>query len=124
MRITKLDGLRGIFSFMIIFFHYDSRVLPEFISQNFIKNGAWIFVEFFFVLSGYVISYNYDSLSTKNEFWIYLKKRFIRLYPLLFFSVMIYFMFEFLGATVFKSFINTPEEIPSLVLATFDYSSF
>ena len=120
MRITKLDGLRGIFSFMIIFFHYDSRVLPEFISQNFIKNGAWIFVEFFFVLSGYVISYNYDSLSTKNEFWIYLKKRFIRLYPLLFFSVMIYFMFEFLGATVFKSFINTPEEIPALVLATFD----
>ena len=120
MRITKLDGLRGIFSFMIIFFHYDNRILPEFVSQNFVKNGAWIFVEFFFVLSGYVISYNYDNLSTKNEFWIYLKKRFIRLYPLLFFTVMVYFLFELLGSTILKSFINTPETVPSLILATID----
>lgn len=120
MRITKLDGLRGIFSFMIIFFHYDSRILPEFISQNFIKTGAWIFVEFFFVLSGYVISYNYDNLSTKNEFWIYLKKRFIRLYPLLFFTVILYFLFELLGNTLLKSFINTPVEVIDLVIATID----
>ncbi|WP_419211073.1 acyltransferase family protein [Maribacter sp. X9] len=120
MRITKLDGLRGIFSFMIIFFHYDNRILPEFVSQNFVKNGAWIFVEFFFVLSGYVISYNYDNLSTKNEFWIYLKKRFIRLYPLLFFTIMVYFLFELLGSTILKSFINTPETVPSLILATID----
>ncbi len=120
MRITKLDGLRGLFSFMIIFYHYDKRLLPEFISENFMKNGAWIFVEFFFVLSGYVISYNYDLLSTKKEFWVYLKKRFIRLYPLLLFTVTLYFIFELLGNTVFSGFINTPESVPSLLLATID----
>ena len=120
MRITKLDGLRGIFSFMIIFYHYDKRVLPEFISENFIKNGAWIFVEFFFVLSGYVISYNYDTIADKKEFWVYLKKRFIRLYPLLVFTVFLYFVFEFLGNVVIEGFINTPESVPSLLLATLD----
>ncbi len=120
MRITKLDGLRGVFSFMIIFYHYDKRILPEFISENFIKNGAWIFVEFFFVLSGYVISYNYDNIANKNEFWVYLKKRFIRLYPLLVFTVFLYFIFEFLGNVVFEGFINTPESVSALLLATVD----
>lgn len=33
---------------------------------------------------------------------------------------MMYFVFEFLGSTILKSFINTPETVPSLIFATID----
>jgi peptidoglycan/LPS O-acetylase OafA/YrhL len=85
MRITKLDGLRGIFSLMIILFHYDKQYLPNYL-DNFLINNSYVFVDFFFVLSGFVISYNYNSMSNYNSFFTYIKKRFIRLYPLHFYT--------------------------------------
>ena len=91
MRVLKLDGLRGIFSFMIVLFHYDPRIIPNFVVENFIIRESWIFVEFFFVLSGYVISYNYINIKTKADLKIFMFKRFIRLYPLLLFTTLLFF---------------------------------
>ena len=100
MRIKKLDGLRGIFSLMVVFFHYPSKYLPEAISNNFFIVNSDSFVDFFFVLSGFVISYNYYDLKSKNQFAIYLKKRLIRLYPLLFFTVTTIFFFNILSSII------------------------
>ncbi len=47
MRINKLDGLRGIFSLMVVLFHYRSEYIPDFIHNNFIIRQSGYFVDFF-----------------------------------------------------------------------------
>ena len=92
MRITQLDGLRGLFSVLIIFLHYPKEYLPSYIYENFIIRNSFIFVDFFFVISGFVISYNYSK--TNLDLKLFLKKRIIRLYPLLFYTSFIFIFFE------------------------------
>lgn len=120
MRITKLDGLRGVFSLMVVFYHYDSRNLPELISQNFLIRESYTFVDFFFVLSGFVIAYNYRNISSWKDFWAYLRKRFIRLYPLLFYTSIVFFSFEVLFNTYFPEYLNTHESLSSLIRVSLD----
>lgn len=91
MRIEKLDGLRGVFSIMVVLFHFNSEFIPDFLFNNFIIRKSGLFVDFFFVLSGFVIALNYTNLSKVNEFTTYLKKRLIRIYPLLFWTAMVFF---------------------------------
>ena len=55
MRITKLDGLRGIFSIMIVFYHYYDKFIPSAIYDNFLVKSSYSFVDFFFVLSGFFV---------------------------------------------------------------------
>ena len=83
MRIKKLDGLRGICSLMLVIYHYSQDFLPNYIYNFFIIRQSHTFVDFFFVLIGFVIAHNYNSLENFKDLWTYLKKRFIRLYPLL-----------------------------------------
>ena len=83
-----------------------------------------MFVEFFFVLSGYVISYNYFTLIKTKELRTYLIKRFSRLYPLLFYSTVILLFLEIIMNTFFVRFLNTPESINSLLYQTLDTLTF
>lgn len=107
MRITKLDGLRGLFSLMVVFHHLNLSVLPQSVYSNFMIRESRCFVDFFFVLSGFVIAANYnDHLNGINSFWIYLKKRFFRLYPLLLFTTLIFFTVQILGKNFFPNYIN------------------
>jgi len=89
MRIKKLDGFRGIFSLMIVFLHTSDELLPNFMTSFYLTKESFIFVDFFFVLSGFVITLNYNKIKSNNGLKKYLKKRFIRLYPLLIFSSII-----------------------------------
>ena len=93
MRITKLDGLRGIFSLMVVMFHYPQEYLPDWFYNSFLVRESYTFVDFFFVLSGYVIAYNYHSLPSFSAFWTYVKKRFARLFPLLFYSTTVFLLY-------------------------------
>jgi len=94
-RIRTLDALRGIFALMIILDHANNG---SFIFQNFIVKNADYFVDYFFVLSGFVISYNY-SAKIKNFacFKDFMGRRMIRLYPLLLYTTMLFFGFELIG---------------------------
>jgi len=125
MRITKLDGLRGIFSLMIVPIHYSASYLPGYISGNFIIDESYTFVDFFFVLSGFVIAYNYDGIRTINDFWVYMKKRVARLYPLLFFTTTLmlsYRLFRYFISTYYTSMYNfTNEETQPITALLHDY---
>ena len=92
-RVTKLDGLRGVFSLMVMFFHYRENMLPDMIYNNFFIRESYLFVDFFFVLSGYVIALNYNIMIGSNALIKYLKKRFFRLYPLLLYTTLLYFSY-------------------------------
>lgn len=120
MRITKLDGLRGLFSLMVVFFHLDAFAMPDWLYNNSIIRQSWSFVDFFFVLSGFVISYNYADLSNYKEFWSYMKKRFIRLYPLLIYSVTVYFAFDLTFNFVFPQFVENVDSFSELLMRYFD----
>ncbi|MFY0643881.1 MAG: acyltransferase [Bacteroidia bacterium] len=103
MRIHKLDGLRGIFSLMIVFFHYKSEFSTEVFYSNFIVRQSFIFVDYFFVLSGFVIALNYNSIGTWSETVNYMKKRIARLFPLLFFTTTFAYLYNavrFTGSTM------------------------
>ncbi|MBS1732124.1 MAG: acyltransferase, partial [Bacteroidetes bacterium] len=56
-RLDQLDGLRGLFCLMVILTHFPFKdSLPV---SNFIVRQGYLFVDFFFVLSGFVIAFNY-----------------------------------------------------------------
>jgi peptidoglycan/LPS O-acetylase OafA/YrhL len=75
--LTALTGLRTLLALSIVFFHFTPPHM-ELLAPIF--NNGFVFVGFFFLLSGFILSYNYaerPSLS-KRDFWV---ARFSRLYP-------------------------------------------
>lgn len=76
-----LDGLRGVASVMVIVFH----VLETFSGGNRfaqIINHGYLAVDFFFVLSGFVVAYAYDDRWAKMTQWDFYKRRLVRLQPM------------------------------------------
>ncbi|MBB6332970.1 peptidoglycan/LPS O-acetylase OafA/YrhL [Chryseobacterium sediminis] len=77
-----LDGLRGVAAIMVVFFH----VFETFSNGDHTKqiiNHGYLAVDFFFMLSGYVISYAYDNRwnnMTLKDFFI---RRLVRLQPMI-----------------------------------------
>jgi peptidoglycan/LPS O-acetylase OafA/YrhL len=75
-----LDGLRGIAALVVVIFHFMEIVVTDF-SQNFIAHG-YLAVDFFFCLSGFVITYAYDNRIGGMGLKTFIKLRLIRLQPL------------------------------------------
>ena len=92
-RFKALDGLRGLAAIMVVLYHFNSKYIPELIYNNTIIRHSESFVDLFFVLSGFVISYNYRYLSIKNLVF-FVKKRFWRLYPLMIFTSTLFLIFN------------------------------
>ena len=79
-RYEILDGLRGVAALMVIFFHCFETYIPQFGTQ--IINHGYLAVDFFFVLSGFVIGYAYDDRWDKMTTWGFFKRRLTRLHPM------------------------------------------
>jgi peptidoglycan/LPS O-acetylase OafA/YrhL len=76
--LPALTGIRTLLALAIVLFHFTPPHLG--ILFPFVDNG-YVFVGVFFLISGYVLTYNYaDRAATlvKREFWL---ARFSRLYP-------------------------------------------
>ncbi|MFH6768758.1 acyltransferase [Gaetbulibacter aquiaggeris] len=89
--ISSLTPLRGIAALLVVLFHYQAfsvfhgfpGLLDQLNSQFITKGYLW--VDFFFILSGFVISHVYgEKLKARSKGLIknYLWARFSRLYPL------------------------------------------
>jgi peptidoglycan/LPS O-acetylase OafA/YrhL len=102
-RFDQLDGLRGISCLMVLIYHLEKYYTPEFIHNFFLVREGYIFVDVFFVISGFVIAHNYNSISSLNQYLNFIKKRFKRLYPLLFFSACFYLIFYIFRDFLFKN---------------------
>ncbi|MEQ1887937.1 MAG: acyltransferase [Alphaproteobacteria bacterium] len=74
-----LDSLRGMAALIVVLLH--ANWTNHFTQNSFIQFGA-IFVDFFFVLSGIVICHAYPNIRAGSDFWTFMKRRFARLYPL------------------------------------------
>ncbi len=75
-----LDGLRGIAAIAVVVFHFMEFVVPDY-KESFIAH-AYLAVDFFFCLSGFVIAYAYDAKLTSIGFARFFKLRLIRLHPM------------------------------------------
>ncbi len=89
-RLIELDSLRGLAAICIVFWHYSSHFHVQplgWLLRPFYGNG-WIFVDFFFVLSGFVLGRTYISQSKSIAFIKNIKHRLSRLYPLHFLTLL------------------------------------
>lgn len=72
-RYAALDAMRGLAAFAVVVYHLDRPYAPS----------AYIAVDFFFVLSGFVIARAYgEKLAGGMSVSAFMKARYIRLYPL------------------------------------------
>jgi len=91
-RYEILDGLRGVAAVLVVAFHLFETYFHMAPDQPI--NHGYLAVDFFFVLSGFVIGYAYDDRWDKMSTWSFFKRRFIRLHPMLIFGT-------FFGAVMF-----------------------
>lgn len=79
-RFEALDSLRGICALLVAYYHLNGATIGEdwlFIGQS------WMFVDFFFVLSGFVIAHSYgERLATGFSTRDFFVLRLGRVYPL------------------------------------------
>lgn len=79
-RYEILDGLRGVASVLVILFHLFETYSAGAAEQ--IINHGYLAVDFFFVLSGFVIGYAYDDRWDRMSVGGFFKRRLIRLHPM------------------------------------------
>lgn len=76
-----LDGLRGVAAVMVIIFHMlEAHSGGNHLEQ--IVNHGYLAVDFFFMLSGFVIGYAYDDRWDRMTLGSFFKRRIIRLHPM------------------------------------------
>ena len=75
-RFEILDGLRGVAAMIVVAFHLFETYSPG--SNEQILNHGYLAVDFFFVLSGFVIGYAYDDRWKSMTTWDFFKRRLIR----------------------------------------------
>lgn len=79
-RFEAVDSLRGVAALAVAIFHL--QVASHVYGLNFIRN-SFLFVDFFFVLSGFVIAHAYhNKLSNGQQFLEFAIKRIARMWPL------------------------------------------
>ncbi|MDB5681713.1 MAG: acyltransferase [Sphingomonas bacterium] len=76
-----LDGLRGVASLLVIVFHLFEAYADNNPQKQIINHG-YLAVDFFFLLSGFVIAYAYDDRWGRMGQWEFYKRRLIRLQPM------------------------------------------
>ena len=76
-----LDGLRGVAAVLVVIFH----TFEPWDGGNRFKqiiNHGYLAVDFFFLLSGFVVAYAYDDRWPRMSQWEFYKRRLIRLQPM------------------------------------------
>ena len=76
-----LDGLRGVAALIVVAFH----LFEPWSGGNHAKqilNHGYLAVDFFFLLSGFVVAYAYDDRWSRMSLWDFTKRRLIRLQPM------------------------------------------
>lgn len=93
-RYDILDGLRGVAALMVLFYHVfnDAKsfyVWPTPVYEFF---HSFLAVDFFFILSGFVMCYAYDNQWDRMTLGGFIRRRLIRLHPMVVMGVLIGFV--------------------------------
>ena len=128
-RYEILDGLRGVAAMLVVAYHLFETYYHGAPDQPI--NHGYLAVDFFFVLSGFVIGYAYDDRWTKPHpltpspkgegghftLWAFFKRRLIRLHPMVIFGTLFgALMFYFGSCGEFPLINDTPWYMVLLVM--------
>ena len=100
-RYEILDGLRGVAAIIVVAFHLFETYSAGPAHQ--ILNHGYLAVDFFFVLSGFVIGYAYDDRWDRMTMWDFFKRRLVIMGTLLGAS-----LFYFSACSAFPMVMQTP----------------
>ena len=130
-RLYGLDILRIISGLFVCAFHTNIHLGAQYgILNDFVRMGA-VFMTLFFILSGYslFISNSGKSFLSENTYFIYLKKRFISIVPMYYFTGVLYVIFESVenrgGGVLLQTILLFPIEalgIQSVFESLFSYT--
>jgi len=81
MRFDVLDALRGVCAVIVVLYHFKSN---GYISNLMLVRNGWLFVDYFFVLSGFVIAHSYGERLREKTVSVarFMALRIGRIYPL------------------------------------------
>lgn len=103
-----LDGLRGVAALVVVMFHLFETFSGGDHTKQIINHG-YLAVDFFFVLSGFVIGYAYDDRWNKMSLKEFFKRRLIRLHPMIIFGMLVGAVsFYFQNCSFFPNIHNVP----------------
>jgi len=106
-RYDILDGLRGVAALMVVAFHLFETYSKG--PQYQIINHGYLAVDFFFVLSGFVIGYAYDDRWGRMTTWEFFKRRLVRLHPLVILGTLFgACLFFFQASPAFPNMMTSP----------------
>src|SRR5215472_14507248 len=100
-RLPCLDGLRGIAAIGVMLFHFNTFFLPQ--ARLPFVGRAYLAVDLFFLLSGFVMAHVYGRLLARNwraHWWEFARARCARIYPL--------FAMTTLAMTIAVALFKTP----------------
>jgi peptidoglycan/LPS O-acetylase OafA/YrhL len=114
-RIIALDGARGIAAFCVLLFHV---LGSRFVNLSYL----YIAVDFFFVLSGFVLAPALSRISNFQDVLNFLLKRFVRIFPMIL-AIILYTATYDLIVMVKHWFLDEPQtdtivlSLPTIVIS-------
>ncbi len=85
-RIDALTSTRGFASILVVIFHFGSNVFPFYCDWSFFRIGN-VAVNYFFVLSGFVLTLVYRNVSL--SYGEFIKRRFARIAPVYYLALLL-----------------------------------
>jgi peptidoglycan/LPS O-acetylase OafA/YrhL len=82
-----LDGLRGVAAILVVIYHLFEAYYP--VPANHPEHHGYLAVDFFYLLSGFVVGYAYDDRWGRMHIKDFFKRRLVRLHPLVLLGVFI-----------------------------------
>lgn len=107
-RFDVLDGLRGVAALLVVVYHITEGYAAGPLTH--MPNHGYLAVDFFFLLSGYVVGYAYDDRLTLMGTSGFAKRRLIRLHPMIVFGTILGMLLYYFsdGHPSFKDLSATP----------------
>ena len=107
-RYEILDGLRGIAAITVVIFHFFETYSWGKPAEQIVNHG-YLAVDFFYLLSGFVISYAYDDRWDKMSLWDFYKRRLIRLHPMVIAGTLVGVFYIFFSEYDLMTNIQNPD---------------
>lgn len=124
-RVDSLTGLRFFAALYVVVFHQETTFAKRHLTSKplitFLGHG-YLAVSLFFVLSGFVLTYNYADRWGETRFSKFLVARFARIYPMYLLALLLQLRFYWRAATVIttlavlfmvQSWTVMPSQLPS-----------
>ena len=109
-RYEIIDGLRGIASITVVIFHFFETYSWGHPEEQIINHG-YLAVDFFYLLSGFVICYAYDDRWDKMSLWDFYKRRLVRLHPMVIAGTLVGVCYIFFSECEIMTNIKNPNPI-------------